>query len=52
MSYDFEGELDKMKRGADEMEMNGWHESARLVRAAHTDCQAVYEAIKPLIRDR
>ena len=52
MRYDFEGELDNMKRGADEMERNGWHESARLVRAAHTDCQAVYEAIKPLIRDR
>ena len=51
MSYDFEGELDNIKQGADAMERNGWHKSARLVRAAHTDCQALYEVIKRLNGD-
>lgn len=52
MDYDFEGELDSIKRGADEMERNGRHKSARLVRAAHTDCQALYAIIKRLDGDR
>ena len=50
---DLDERMCEIERGADGLERDGYHESARLVREAAEAAKAYYEAVKPLIgRDR
>ena len=46
---DLDERMREIERGADDLEQDGYHESARLVREA---AKAYYETVKPLLRSR
>lgn len=47
---DLDEQMRKIESGADGLERDGYHESARLVREAAEAAKAYYEAAKPFIR--
>ena len=49
---DLDERMREIERGADDLEQDGYHESARLVREAAKAAKAYYETVKPLLRSR
>ena len=49
---DLDERMREIEQGADGLEQDGYHESAKLVREAADAAKAYYETIKPLIRSR
>ena len=47
---DLDEQMRKIESGADGLERDGYHESARLVREAAEAAKAYYEAARPFIR--
>lgn len=44
---DIDARLDRSERAADEMEEQGWHESAELVRETAKDIRQLHEMFRP-----
>ena len=44
---DIDARLDRSERAADEMEAQGWHESAELVRETAKDIRQLHEMFRP-----
>ena len=49
---DIDARLDRSERAADEMEEQGWHESAKLVRETAKDIRQLHEMFRPLPRGK
>ena len=46
---DLDRQMCEIERGADGLERDGYHESAKLVREAAEAAKAYYETVKPLM---